>query len=602
MADGSHGGHKQRARVAYSGEERGFGVGAVEIFVRKAQTDGISDGGTDAVSGGRPQELDKNRAMRTYDFGNPTRQPLRTKEQAMMAVKAHTADYALVPFYHPHYGYDFETLRALASQITLFGVEQVTSETEYVLAAYEPQVLDFVQSSHPGSTLSLLMRGAGRHLWSRSGDPGADVTSGVPKLPDGGKMLFDPQQAMLRDRVDVVFASPVAARACKSKLDGLKQAGVEVEETLEAIEPHRDFARRVRDVLDHTRQTSTTFDFTSGESRLQSVMPNTQAQSRKLYGVVIPKEIANGPEYFVIDDKFADADPAKTRFMAVEYSPDLTLFEDAYRTTDAKTRYWMRRLRNVADDMTHGGGAPSAGLTGPPDSVAAIMALAGLLFAGVGLAGLAGWRGVPFITGTPEMVLLADLAALGLGVLMTLFGFKRFLGGGAGAHNGHDRHGHKKHGNPGVRLLLAFQRAGTAAAIADVENFLRNFGIRHQVVRIDEDSEGHHPAAAVLDVELLAGDLYWNPSRRLRGSVLNGTLKKAFARWKTRGVLVLAAMPFDNPQMPAHKARHWLWDAPTEWAKDFGETMFIRLSRWLVYLLPVAAAAYAMWMLLGGGK
>ncbi|MFN0022527.1 MAG: hypothetical protein ACKVS5_01350 [Parvularculaceae bacterium] len=588
MADGSHGGHKQRVRIAYSGEERGFGVGAVDEFLQKATSRGISDGGTDAISGGRPQELDKNRAMRSYEFGHPSRQPLRTKEQAMMAVKAHTADYAIVPYYHPHYGYDFETLRALASQITLFGVEQVVSETEYVLAAYEPQVLDFVQSSHPGSTLSLLMRGAGRHLWSRSGDAGAELT-GLAKLPDGsGQMVFPAQQAMLRDRVEAVFASPVAARACKSKLDGLRQAGVGVEETLESVEPHRDFARRVRDVLDHTRQTSTTFDFTSGESRIQSVMPNTQSQARKLYGVVIPKEIASGPEYIIIDDKFMDADPAKTRFMAVEYSPDLTLFEDAYRTTDAKTRYWMRRLRDVAHDGAH---AAQKAADVRIDPVGAAVVLAGLLFAAVGFAGLSGWQGVPRITSTPEMVALADAAALALGAGMTLLGLGRFLKGGAPSKD-----------QNGIRMLLAFQRSGTAAAIADVENFLRNFGVRHQVVRIDEDSEAHNPAAAVLDIEFMCDDLFWSPGRRLRGSVVNGALKKSFARWKSRGVLVLAAMPFDKPQMPAHKARHWLWDAPAEILKDVVETGFIRLSRILVYLIPVAAAAYFVWQLIGGGK
>ena len=590
MADGSHGGQKQRVRVAYSGEERGFGAGAVDQFLQKAQTVGISDGGTDAVTAGRPQELDKNRAMRTYEFGHPTKQPLRTKEQALMAVKAHTADYAVVPFYHPHYGYDVETLRALASQLTLMGVEQITSETEYVLAVYEPQVLDFVQASHPGSTLSLLMRGSGRHLWSRTGDPGADLTSGVPKAPDGTTMLFNQQQAMLRDRVETIFASPVAARACKSKLDGLRQAGVLVEETLEAIEPHRDFARRVRDVLDHSRQTATTFDFTSGESRIQSVMPNTQAQARKLYGVVVPREIAQGPEYFIIDEKFADADPAKTRFMAVEYNPDLTLFEDAYRTTDAKTRYWMKRLRDVAHDGLHA--ARQAGAEMKVDPIGALIALAGLLLAAVGFAGLAGWQGVPAIPGTPEMVALADAAALALGAGLTLIGFGRFLkneGGGA-----HDMNG--------IRLLLAFQRSGAAASLGDVENFLRNFGVRHAVVRADEDSERNYPAASVIDIEFMCDDLFWNPARRLRGSVLNGALKKAFAKWKSRGVLVLAAMPFDKPQMPPHKRRHWLWDMPGEWAKDFVETMFVRLSRLLVYLLPVAIAAYAAWILMFGQK
>lgn len=590
MADGSHGGQKQRVRVAYSGEERGFGAGAVDEFLQKAQTVGISDGGIDAVSRATPQEIDKNRVMRSFDFSHPTRQPLRTKEQALMAVKAHTADIAVVPFYHPHYGYDFETLRALASQLTLFGVEQIVSETEYVLAVYEPQVLDFVQSSHPGSSLSLVMRGAGRHLWSRSGDPGADLTTGVPRLPDGKKMLFDPQQAMLRDRVETIFASPVAARACKSKLDGLRQAGVVVEETLEAIEPHRDFARRVRDVLDHSRQTSTTFDFTSGESRIQSVMPTTQSQARKLYGVVIPKEIAEGPEYYVVDDKFADADPAKTRFMSVLYIPDDTLFEDAYRTTDAKTRYWMKRLRDVAHDGAHA--ARKAGAEIALNPAGALLALAGLVFAAVGFAGLAGWRGVPLIPGAPEMVALGDAAALALGAGLTLIGFGRFLkseGGGA-----HDMNG--------IRVLLAVQRSGSAASLGDVEDFLRNFGVRHAVVRADEDSERNYPAASVIDIEFMCDDLFWNPARRLRGSVLNGALKKAFAKWKSRGVLVLAAMPFDKPQMPPHKARHWLWDMPGEWARDFAETMFVRLSRILFYLLPVAAAAFATWYFMGGGR
>ncbi len=590
MADGSHGGLKQRVRVAYSGEERGFGAGAVDEFLQKAQTVGISDGGTDAVSSARPQELDKNRAMRTFEFGHPTKQPLRTKEQALMAVKAHTADYAVVPFYHPHYGYDYETLRALASQITLFGVEQIVSETEYVLAVYEPQVLDFVQSSHPGSTLSTIMTGAGKHLWSRSGDPGAALT-GVHKLPDNSGFMASPaQQAMLRDRVESIFASPVAARACKSKLDGLRQAGVNVEETLETIEPHRDFARRVRDVLDHSRQTATTFDFTSGESRIQSVMPNTQAQARKLYGVVVPREIASGPEYIIIDDKFADADPAKTRFMAVEYSPDLTLFEDAYRTTDAKTRYWMKRLRDVAHDGAQA--ARKAGAEMALNPAGAVLALAGLLFAGVGFAGLAGWRGVPLITGTPELVALADAAALALGAGLVLIGFGRFFkneGGGA-----HDMNG--------VRLLLAFQRSGAAASLADVENFLRNFGVRHAIVRADEDSERSYPAASVIDIEFMNDDLFWDPARRLRGSVMNGALKKAFAKWKSRGVLVLAAMPFDKPQMPPHKARHWLWVAPIEWLKDVVETGAIRVSRLLLYALPVALAAYAAYVLMFGAK
>jgi hypothetical protein len=582
MADGHGGvGQKQRARIAYSGEERGFGAGAVDKFLEQAKGGGISDGGTDAVSRARPQELDKNRAMRSYDFNRDVRQPLRSKEQAMMAVKAHTADYAVVPFYHPYYGYDFETLRALASQITLFGVEQVTdvSTEDYVLAVYEPQVLDFVQGSHPGSSLSTIMAGT-RHLWARSGDPGVAL-NGVHKLPDGsGYMPSAEQQFLLRDRVDVIFASPHAARACKSKLDGFRQAGVKVEETLESVEPHRDFARRARLALDDSRQTSTTFDFGSGEARMFSVMPNGRSQSRKLYAVVLPRQIAEGAEFLPIDNHFSDAEPGKTRFMAVEYNPDLTLFEDAYRTTDAKTRYWMKRLKGIARHERHS--SVGEGVTFDAAGVAA--SIAGLSIAAIGAAGVLGWRGFPILPVSGEIAFIGDAAALVLGFLLVAFGFQKIGGrasGGAGAT--HDN---------GIRLLLAFQRAGQAASIGDVENFLRNFGVRHAVVRIDDDSEAHNPAAAVLDIEFPCDDLYWNPLRRMRGAVVNGALKKVFARWKSRGVMVLAAMPYEHAQMPAHKRRHWLWDAPVEFAKDFVETMFIRLSRILIYLLPIAIAFF----------
>lgn len=588
MADGhGGGGHKPRARIAYSGEERGFGAGAVEDFLRRALASGISDGGTDAVSGARPQELNVNRAMRSYDFGHGVRQPLRTKEQAMMAVKAHTADYAVVPFHHPYYGYDFETLRALASQITLFGVEQIAdvSSDDYVLAVYEPQVLDFVQASHPGSSLSTIMAGT-RHLWARSGEA-AVALNGIHKLPDGsGYMPSAEQQYLLRDRVDVIFASPLGARACKSKLDGFRQAGVKVEETLETIEPHRDFARRARTMLDDTRQTSTTFDFGSGEARMFSVMPNGRGQSRKLYAMVVPRSIGLGPEFMVIDDNLSDAEPGKTRFMAVEYNPDLTLFEDAYRTTDAKTRYWMKRMRGIVADSLKGATTHAAELQVTPTAI--LSSLTGMAIAAIGAAGLLGWRGFPLLPTSSDVAFIGDLAAFLLGFGLIAYGFTRISSstGGLGSHN-----------QAGIRMLLSFQRAGQAASIGDVENFLRNFGVRHAVVRIDDDSEGHHPAAAVLDIEFLSEDLAWNPSRRLRGSVVNGALKKAFARWKSRGVMVLAAMPFSQPQMPPHKTRHWLWDAPIEWAKDFVETIFIRLSRVLFYLLPAVALMYFLFRL-----
>ena len=160
-------------------------------------------------------------------------------------------------------------------------------------------------------------------------------------------------------------------------------------------------------------------------------------------------------DFTIIDTEMEDADPVKTRFMVVRQAPDESLYEDAYRTTDAKTRYWMKRLRDVNHSAN-----------------------------------------------------------------------KQFKGGKGG-------------GNPGVRVMLRFQRSGSAASIGDVENYLRNYGVRHSNVRIDEDSEQDAPAGIVLDIEFEDDDFYYNPLRRVRGTVVNGAIKKAFQRWKNRGVTVL---------------------------------------------------------------
>jgi len=157
-------------------------------------------------------------------------------------------------------------------------------------------------------------------------------------------------------------------------------------------------------------------------------------------------------------------------------------------------------------------------------------------------------------------------------------------------------------GEHGVRVMFRFRRDGAAASIGDVENYLRNYGIRHAVVRLGEDSEADSPESIVLDIEFDREDFSYGPfamlTRRLRGSVVNGALKKAFQRWKNRGVVVLAAMPFEpeQAQLPRHKARRWWSDAVSAWAGDFVETMFIRFSRLLIfYAIPAAFILYVVW-------
>ena len=163
-------------------------------------------------------------------------------------------------------------------------------------------------------------------------------------------------------------------------------------------------------------------------------------------------------------------------------------------------------------------------------------------------------------------------------------------------------------GENGVRVMFRFRRDGAAASIGDVEDYLRNYGVRHAVVRLDEDSEQDAPASIVLDVEFDREDFSYGPfsmlSRRVRGSVVNGALKKAFQRWKNRGVVVLAAMPFEEEQaqLPKHRARRWWSDAISAWAGDVVETMFIRFSRLLAfYVLPTAVVLYVVWKYLLNG-
>jgi hypothetical protein len=157
--------------------------------------------------------------------------------------------------------------------------------------------------------------------------------------------------------------------------------------------------------------------------------------------------------------------------------------------------------------------------------------------------------------------------------------------------------------------MMRFQRNASAASLSDIENYLRNHGVRYAVVRTDEDSGAHEPAPVVLDVEFEPEHFGFNPlsvltGRRLQNSVVNGALKKAFARWKNRGGVVIAAMPVEDAayQLPKPQQRRWWAEAAYAWVADVVETAFIRLSRVALYFIPVLIAALFVWATVFGGK
>lgn len=574
MADGSmvssNGKSAKKPRIAYAGEEFGFGRQALQEFVDRCRDDRyLPDGGQWALHGRLEREFVVAPLKSNYDFQKAQEQPLRLKEQALIAVKSKTADFAIVPFYHPYSGYDFETLRALSSLFTLLAVDQIEASDHFCLAVYEPQVLDLVQAAHPGSGLSMLLKKQ-RTTWGAAVDGGANVGAfaRATERETAGLNIDASSQLMLRDRIDLVFAGPEAARRCKSKLDGLRAAGVKVEETVQWIEPHREMGRRVRDTLDRGRQTSTFFDPRDGKTHFVSTM-SSEAQSRPLYGVVLPFDVAaRSAEFTIIEPNIDDAEPTKTRFFVVRETPDATLYEDAYRTTDAKTRYWNRRLDAVAD-------ARSDLSTRTGNLSGAILVAAGLTLMFFGAVGATDLTSA-FLTDEISKWLTPAVArsAIAVGALLALVGWPFIAMRAAGAR--------------GVRMMMRFRRDGDAASIGDVENFLRNFGVRHAVTRMDEDSERDAPASMILDIEFEPGDFAYGLgsviTRRVRGSVVNGALKVAFSRWKSRGVTILAAMPIEEGkmQLPRHARRRWWNEALSAWFADVAETWFIRLSRILV--------------------
>lgn len=571
---------KKRPRTAFTGEEFGFGYQATGTFLDRAARRGtVPDAGLRGLTARTEREYDEASENSTFDYRSGITQPLRTKEQALMAVKQGTADFAVVPFYSPYSGYDFETLRALGSMFTMLGVEQVAATDNLCLAVHESQLYDLIQSAHPGTGFSALQRRF-RKSWGTidSGTGNAPGAAYDAEMPRAGLPIDMADQKLIRDRIDTVFAGPDAARRCKSKLDGLRAVGIEVREIAQMIEPHRELARLARSTTNSTRQTNTMFDPISGETRFFSTL-GAETQGGKLFAMVLPYEVAmRSSDYIIVDHNFDDGPADKTRFMVVETNMDHTLVEDRYRTTDARTRYWIRRLAALS------GGDPNRLFTAVGGIVMA-GALTLLFFGALGASSVT----AAFLTDevtkwlTPMMARGAILAGLGTALLGWLL------------------LAHQSAGATGVRVMLKFRRDATAASIGDVENFLRNYGVSHTVVRMDEDSEGDKPASIVLDVEFDPIDFVYNPwtmlSRRLRGSVAGGALKKAFARWKNRGVLVLAAMPFAEPQLPAHKPRRWWSEAIVSWVYDFAETMFIRAFRFPYIIVTFAALGWlAYWL------
>lgn len=574
---------KKRPKIAFTGEEYGFGYQATEHFLKRARDRGTVDDGGAARSMARTErEYDAASKNNRFDYRAEIPQPLRTKEQALMAVKSKTADFALVPFYSPYAGYDFETLRALSNLFTTMGVEQVEATDNLCLAVHESQLYDLIQSSHPGTGFSALQRRM-RKSWGRvdssSGNmPGDDYEA---EMPRAGLPIDMADQKLIRDRIDTVFAGPEAARRCKSKLDGLRAIGLEVQETPQMIEPHRELAKMARSTANTERQTNTFFDPVTGETRFFSSL-GANSQTGNLFGMVLPYEVAmRSSDYLIIDHNFDDAPPAKTRFMVVENNPDHSLYEDKYRTTDARTAYWVNRLQAVATP----GVSIGKGLMQFVGLAAGSVAILLMIF---GIYGLSASSST-LIDAPASLPWLSSLTSTGAalsGALLATIAWIMLSVQSAGER--------------GVRLMLRFRRDGTAASIGDVENYLRNYGVRHAVVRMDEDSEEDAPASIVLDIEFDREDFSYGPfaaaSRRLRGSVVNGALKKAFQRWKNRGVTVLAAMPFEEAQLPKHKPRRWWSEAVGAWAGDFVETMFIRFTRLAVfYGIPAFVLGFLIW-------
>lgn len=360
VSHGAKGDLPSRPKIAFTGEEFGFGYQALVAYrdVVKKSDGRVPDAGRGAQNPGA-------RRSGKVSIEDGYRLPLRTKEQSLAALATGNADLALVPFYSPDAGYDTETIQLVSSIFKPFGVDLVEARDHFCLAVYEPQVLDIVQASHPGSGLSELMR-RGRSSWSGPRDRGEQWHGGahgpnsvhanaqVTRL-EAGLKIDEAGRLLLRDRVDTIFAGPEATRRCKSHLDGLRSAGVKVEETAQWIEPHREMSRRVRDSLDKTRQTNAFVDPSTGRMGFSSMM-TAEAQTRPLYAVALPYEVAlRSPDFTIIEENIEDGEAPKTRFLVCEANVDVTLLSDVYKVNlfglyHPRVKHWRARLRGVLAD------------------------------------------------------------------------------------------------------------------------------------------------------------------------------------------------------------------------------------------------------------
>lgn len=154
----------------------------------------------------------------------------------------------------------------------------------------------------------------------------------------------------------------------------------------------------------------------------------------------------------------------------------------------------------------------------------------------------------------------------------------------------------------GAGVILRFKRDAHAAAIGDIESYLRNYGVRYDILDLPIRDYGGVAPPRYLDIEFEARDLLYDPRRRLRGAVANGALKLAFSRWKSRGVHVVGAMPLEDFRMPERVSRRWWKEGGADAIQSFAHTMFIRGSRlvfWTLMLLCVlGVVAFCFWFLL----
>lgn len=227
-----------------------------------------------------------------------------------------------------------------------------------------------------------------------------------------------------------------------------------------------------------------------------------------LLAAVVPEAIAADGSNFVILKHDIGAAPARRWMLAVQRAKDPTVALDKYKTTDARTRYFNRRIK--------------AALHAAPDAI-------------------------------------------------------------------------------GAGVILRLKRDGAAASAGDVEAYLRNFGVRYEVFDLPQRDYAGGPPPRILDIEFDVRDFYYDPARRLRGAVANGALKLAFARWKSRGVQIVGAMPVSSFRMPDRTPRRWCKEGVQDAVRSYSETMFVRFSRLLfrgvVFCALVGLAITAFWYL-----